>query len=128
MQKHDAFVEAFYAASDVGPAGHEDYVSYYAPDATLIMGPTQYKGHSGIRNFRETGWEKVATRKHICKGTFFNGAKPDKEIMLYGTVDYGFKDGTQKSGVQWAARMLLTHSIMDKEPPKIAFYQVYIVS
>jgi hypothetical protein len=46
--------------------------------------------------------------------------------MLYGTVDYGMKDGTSKDGIEWAARMHLVKT--EKGDLKLKFYQVYIVS
>lgn len=121
-----SFIKDFYAASDVGPSGHTAYVSYYQPDCRLAMGPIDYEGHAGIQKFRETGWEKVATRKHTVLGTFTNPERPEEEVMLYGTVDYGFKDGTKKEGVEWAGRMELAK---DSEGVlKLRYYEVYIVS
>lgn len=119
------FIKAFYAASDVGPSGHEAYVSHFTPDTTLIMGPTEFKSHSGVMQFRQAGWEKVSTRKHVYKGVFPSSEKPDSEVMLYGTVDYGMKDGSSKEGVEWAALMNLTK--VDGEY-KLQRYQVWIVS
>lgn len=117
------FVSELYRASDVGPEGHDAYVDLYLPNATLVMGPATYEGHEGIKQFRVGGWEKVASRKHICKG-IFQGENPD-EVMTYGTVDYGFKDGSKKEGIEWAARLLVDQS---SGSPKIKFYQVFIVS
>lgn len=118
------FVTELYRASDHGPSGHEAYVALYAPDATLVMGPTTYEGQAGIRKFRETAWEKVATRKHTCKGIFPSPSNPD-ELMVYGVLDYGFKDGSKKEGIEWAGRLVLDQS---GASPKIKFYQVYMVS
>jgi len=118
------FVTDLYRRSDVGPEGHDAYVDLYLPNATLIMGPATYEGHDGVMKFRVGGWEKVATRKHVCQGIFVSPTNPD-EVMTYGTVDYGFKDGTHKSGIEFAARLLLDQSGAE---PKIKFYQVYIVS
>lgn len=118
-------VTTLYAASDVGPSGHQAYVDLYLPDATLIMGPTIYNGHKGVQAFREAGWEKVSRRRHVCKGMFPSPSNPSTEIMTYGTLDYGFKDGSVKEGIEWAGRLLLAR--VDGQP-KIAFYQVYIVS
>ena len=117
-------VDALYSASDVGPSEHEVYVNLYAPDATLIMGPTTYSGHEGVRAFRQTAWEKVSRRKHVCKGIFPSPSSPTTEIMVYGTVDYAFKDGSVKEGVEWAGRLLFTPV---DGALKIAFYQVYLV-
>lgn len=119
-----SFVKDLYARSDVGPSGHDAYVDLYAPDATLIMDKVQYDGQAGVRQFREKGWEKVATRHHVCKGIFAN---PDNanEVMTYGYVDYGFKDGSEKKGIEFATRLVMD---LSGETPKIRFYQVYIVS
>ena len=121
------FVDGFYAASDVGPSGHQAYVDYYAPDTDLVMGPNQFKGREGVMKFREAGWEKVATRKHVCKQVFPNPEKPEQEFMLYGTVSYGNKDGTSLDGVEWAARMVLDKPVSANDA-KIQQYRVYIVS
>lgn len=119
------FIRAFYAASDVGPSGHEAYVSHYTDDTTLIMGPTEFKNKEGVMKFREAGWEKVETRKHIVNGIFPSSDKPEEQVMLNGTVDYGMKDGTSKSGIEWAALMNLTK---ENGEYKLQKYQVWIVS
>ncbi len=119
------FVSTLYATSDVGQSGHQAYVDLYLPDATLIMGLAMYSGHDGVQTFREAGWEKVLWRRHVCRGIFPSPSSPSTEIMTYGTVDYGFKDGTVKEGVEWAARLVLAYV---EGQPKLAFYQVYIVS
>lgn len=119
------FVAALYAASDIGPAGHQAYVDLYLPDATLIMGPAIYTGHEGVQTFRKAGWEKVSSRRHVCKGIFPSLTRPSTELMTYGTVDYGFKDGSVKEGIEWAARLVLAYV---QGQPRIAFYQVYMVS
>ena len=117
------FVDKLYAASDVGPSGHSAYVDLYVPDATLVMGPATYKGHDGIRAFREAGWEKIATRKHVCQGVYLDPTDPNG-LMTYGVLDYGFKDGSKKEGIEWAGRLVLDGG----KEPKIKFYQVYITS
>jgi hypothetical protein len=119
-----SFVKDLYARSDVGPEGHDAYVDLYLPDATLVMDKVQFDGQAGVRKFREAGWEKVATRHHVCKGIFPSPSNPD-EVMTYGTVDYGFKDGSKKDGIEFATRLVMDQS--GKEI-KIKFYQVYIVS
>lgn len=119
-----SFVKDLYARSDVGPEGHDAYVDLYLPDAVLVMDKTQFDGHAGVRKFREAGWDKVATRHHVCSGIFPSPDNKD-ELMTYGTVDYGFKDGTQKKGIEFAARLVMDQS---GAQPKIKFYQVYIVS
>ena len=90
------------------------------------MGPTQYDGHAGVQAFREAGWEKVSTRKHTVQGIFPSPTKPDEELMLYGLVDYGNKDGSKKDGVEWAGRMTLAKDTDGSL--RIRFYKVYFVS
>jgi hypothetical protein len=131
-QEVQLFIRNFYAASDVGPAGHKEYVNFYTPDTLLVMGPTEFEGQEGVLRFREAGWKDVATRKHTVKGTFIDAKSSPMtinavpQVMLYGTVDYGMKDGTSKDGIEWAARMHLVKT--EKGDLKLKFYQVYIVS
>jgi len=134
-----SFVDSFYAASDVGPSGHQAYVEHFHPSSTLVMGPVEYKDHAGIMHFRESGWEKVASRKHVVKGVYTKAkaaavdgknadtdADIDGQVMLYGHVDYGMKDGSEKKGVEWAGRMDLRPDEKDSGKLKLHFYQVYI--
>ncbi|KII96180.1 hypothetical protein PLICRDRAFT_694220 [Plicaturopsis crispa FD-325 SS-3] len=117
------FLASFYAVSDKsGPAAHAEYTSHFLPSATLIMGPKIFPGHGGVHTFREGAWEHVERRRHVIQGVF---AGSEGEVMLYGTVDYGMKDGTQVEGVQWAGRMVLSPT---DRGPKISFYQVYITA
>jgi len=67
-------------------------------------------------------WEKVASRHHKPLKVFPYGSKAD-EVMLFGTVDYGLKDG-RKASVEWAAR---AHLIKKNDTVKMDFYQVYLV-
>ena len=75
---------------------------------------------------RKGMWEVVTSRKHTVYKMFPYG--PDaKEVMLYGKVQYGFKDG-REVGVDWAARAEL---VKDSQGPggwKFQYYQVYLVS
>jgi len=66
-------------------------------------------------------WEKVATRKHKPIKVFPFGPNSD-EVMLYGTVDYGKKDGTNAT-VDWSAR---AHLVKEGSEMKMDFYQVYL--
>ena len=118
-------VEKLYSASDIGPPGHQAYIDLYMGNATLIMGSTVYQGHQGILKFRQAAWEKVSSRTHICKGIYRSPSDPQRDIMTYGTLDYGFKDGSTQQGIEWAGRLLLGRI---NGQPKIAFYQVYIVN
>lgn len=68
-------------------------------------------------------WEKVSSRAHKPVKIFPFGSGTD-EAMLYGTVDYGLKDG-RKNSVDWAAR---AHLVKENDAVKMDFYQVYLVS
>jgi hypothetical protein len=122
-----AFLEAFYGASDVGPAAdpnaHADYASYYAPDANLIMGAKHFAGKEGVLDFRRGGWAEVASRHHVVEGVFRNDDANDV-IMLHGTVRYGLKTG-QQSEMSWAARMQLVRD--GSRGFLIKHYQVWLV-
>ena len=76
-----------------------------------------------ILAFRKGLWEKVNSRRHKALKIFPFGPGTD-EVMLYGTVDYGLKDG-KKASVDWAAR---AHLVKEDGVVKMDFYQVYLVS
>lgn len=67
-------------------------------------------------------WEKVASRHHKPLKVFPYGSKSN-EVMLFGTVHYGLKDG-RKASVDWAARARL---VKENDAVKMDFYQVYLV-
>lgn len=67
-------------------------------------------------------WERVAIRSH--KPAMVFPYRPNSsEVMLFGTVDYGLKDGGSAS-LDWAARAILTKQ---EGSIKMSFYQVYLV-
>lgn len=68
-------------------------------------------------------WEKVSSRKHKPQRIFPYGSNAD-EVMLYGTVDYGLKDGKTAS-VEWAGH---AHLVKEGDAVKMDVYQVYLVS
>jgi hypothetical protein len=68
-------------------------------------------------------WEKVNRRKHTALKVFPFGPNSN-EVMLYGTVDYGLKDGREAT-VDWAAR---AHLVKHNGAVMMDFYQVYLVS
>lgn len=70
-------------------------------------------------------WEKVSSRAHRAIKIFPFGPHA-AEVMLYGTVAYGLKDGGEKK-VDWAARAELVKDEKDGKV-RLAFYQVYLVS
>jgi hypothetical protein len=68
-------------------------------------------------------WEHVKSRKHTVHKVFPFGSA-SHEFMLYGTVNFSFKND-QKGEVDWAARAVLS----DREGTwRLSFYQVYLVS
>lgn len=67
-------------------------------------------------------WEHVASRKHKPLKVFPFGPNAN-EVMLYGTVGYGLKNG-KSSEIDWAAR---AHLVEDGGSMKMDFYQVYLV-
>lgn len=109
------FIASFYAASDDG-SDHEAYVDKFTPDGTLVMGIKTSVGSDQIRTARTASWVPVNTRKHVVNGVY--ASDDPNDIMLFGTVEYGFKNGKSITNV-WSARMLLTNS-------KLSFYQVFI--
>jgi hypothetical protein len=76
-----------------------------------------------ILALRKSMWEKVSSRSHNPIKIFPFGSYSD-EVMLYGTVKYGLKDGGEKE-VDWAARAKLVN---EDGKIRMSFYQVYLVS
>ncbi|RMZ69922.1 fungal specific transcription [Pyrenophora seminiperda CCB06] len=117
------FFERFYAASDApGAEAHDQYTTFFAEDATLIMASKQVQGRAEIKSLREAMWEKVASRVHEPVKIFPFGPNAD-EVMLYGTVKYGLKAGGESSK-DWAARAQLVKD--DDGKVMLKFYQVYL--
>ncbi|KAL9076665.1 MAG: hypothetical protein Q9157_003582 [Trypethelium eluteriae] len=115
------FFEEFYAVSD-SPTEHERYANHFTPDATVIMASNKFQGTSDILQMRKFMWERVATRLHRPEKIFPFGMSSD-ESMLYGTVDYVFKDGNEAT-TEWAAH---AHFRKTEQGLKMDFYQVYLV-
>jgi len=72
---------------------------------------------------RNAMWEKVSTRSHKPSKIFPFGPDAD-EVMLFGTVEFTFKEGGG-SALDWAARAKL---VREGGKVKMGFYQVYMVS
>ncbi|QDS73594.1 hypothetical protein FKW77_001545 [Venturia effusa] len=117
---YKTFFEEFYRISDT-PDAHDRYVEQFTEGATLIMASRVCKGSGEILALRHGMWDKIASRKHVPIKIFPFGADSD-EVMLYGTVDYGLKEGGE-SRVDWAAR---AHLVEDCGKVKMDFYQVYL--
>jgi len=113
------FFEDFFRTSDA-PDDHEKYVDFFTDDAVFLMGTKKVSGRAEILEFRKSMWEKVATRLHspIKVFPFGEGAK---ELMLYGTVVYGLKDG-RGCVMDFAAKAEMVEVGGEW---KMGFYQVY---
>ena len=124
-RKLPEFFERFYEVSDTNSEdAHEEYARSLTDDATLIMGIKEAKGYDNILEFRKGLWTgPVKKRLHTLEKIFPFGDKAD-EVMLYGKVDYGLKNGKDIT-VQWAGRALL---VEEGGKLKMKFYQVYMVS
>ena len=79
--------------------------------------------YSEILTLRKGMWEKIVRRKHTAIKVFPFGPNAN-EVMLYGTVQYGLKDGREAT-VDWAAR---AHLVKKDGAVMMDFYQVYLVS
>ncbi|KAF2721193.1 hypothetical protein K431DRAFT_346493 [Polychaeton citri CBS 116435] len=118
-----SFFEAFYRTSDT-PDAHELYADHLTSNAKLIMGSKTATGRPEILQMRLAMWDKVSSRSHKPTRVFPAG-KDSEEVMLHGTVDYGFKDGKTLEGVEWAARAVFGE---ESGVRKMVFYQVYLDS
>ena len=117
------FFTKFYQVSD-NPDQHEEYARSLTEDATLIMGTRTAKGYKDILEIRKGLWSgPVKTRKHTLNKIFPFGDNSN-EVMLYGSVKYGLKNGKELT-VDWAGRALMRHT---KSGVKMGFYQVYLDS
>ncbi|KAB8296844.1 hypothetical protein EYC80_002255 [Monilinia laxa] len=116
------FFEALYRLSDI-EGEHEKYAAQFAEDAELVMGAKRVKGREEILAFRKSIWEKVASRLHKAHKIFPFG-QDSNEVMLFGTVAYGLRDG-RKVDVEWAGHAVL---IQEGGKWKLGFYQVYLDS
>jgi hypothetical protein len=67
-------------------------------------------------------WSAVARRLHRATKIFPFGPNSN-EVMLYGTVEYGLKDG-RSTVLDWAAHAKL---VKVEGHYKLDFYQVYLV-
>ena len=67
-------------------------------------------------------WEHVASRSHKPLKVFPFGQHAD-EMMLYGTVGFGMKNG-KSNELDWAAR---AHLVKEGGEMKLDYYQVYLV-
>jgi len=90
----------------------------------LIMGSKQVAGSEDILALRHGLWTgPVKTRRHRLEKIFPFGSD-SREVMVYGTVDYGLTNGRHVT-VDWAGRAVMTEY---EGALRMAFYQVYLDS
>ncbi|KAJ5935967.1 hypothetical protein N7454_005265 [Penicillium verhagenii] len=95
------FLDLFYLLTDA-PTEDAKYVECFTANAVVSVGATVIKGREGIRALRASMWETVKKRRHQPKQVFPLG--PNSNVaMIYGVVDYVFKDESCKT-VEWAAK------------------------
>jgi len=119
------FFEKFYEVSDT-PSEHEAYANSFLPDAEFVMGTKVTNGYDGILEIRKGLWSgPIKSRKHKLEKIFpFGSGQDAKEVMLYGSVDYGLKNGKELT-VQWAGRAVLAEY---EGGLRFKLYQVYLDS
>ncbi|KIW12796.1 hypothetical protein PV08_07983 [Exophiala spinifera] len=120
------FFETFYAVSD-DPSAHEAYAQSFLPDADFTMGAKKTKGYDGILALRHGLWSgPIKTRKHTLTKIFpfGSGGGGGGELMLYGSVDYGLKNGKDVT-CEWAARAVMAEY---EGALRFKLYQVYVDS
>lgn len=117
------FFERFYTVSD-SPTAHTEYADSFVPDADFVMGIKTTSGYDGILELRKGLWTgPIVRRKHHLYKIFPFG--PDSlEVMVYGKVEYGLKNGKEIE-VQWAGRAVLEDY---QGGLRFRHYQVYLVS
>lgn len=120
-----SFYEKFYAVSDNSdPSTHTQYADAFTKDATFIMGPKKVAGYDDILELRKGLWSgPVVKRLHTLERIYSFG-DDGKDVMLYGNVQYGLKNGKDCT-VDWAGRAKLVEEGGDL---KMKFYQVYLDS
>jgi len=80
-------------------------------------------------------WRAVESRLHTPRRIFVTGDEKKEdghevEVMLYGEVEYGFREGAGRAAVDWSARAILVRDaeVAANEGWRMRFYQVYLVS
>jgi hypothetical protein len=121
------FFSSFYATSDSpSEQSHLDYANSFTRDADFYMGPKYGKGYDTILEMRKALWSgPVKTRKHTLVKIFPFG-EDAKEVMVYGFVEYGLKNGKDVK-VDWAGRAEFVDE-GGEDGLKFKLYQVYLDS
>ncbi|KAM0748668.1 hypothetical protein T439DRAFT_327936 [Meredithblackwellia eburnea MCA 4105] len=105
LEKVD-FLNRFYTVSDDSdPAAVEKYLAFLTKDVKFTMGLASMTGEDAVRKMRENMWGGVATRKHTVHKVYTSDPEAS-ELMLFGTVDYGLRNGKSVTGVGWAGRIV----------------------
>jgi len=123
------FFEKFYATSDnPSEQAHEEYARSFTDHAPVIMAAKKVQGYAEILEFRKGLWSgPVVSRLHTVEKIFPFGDNSN-EVMLYGTVKYGLKNG-KTVVVDWSGRALLVKAAGPagtKKAMRMSFYQVYM--
>ena len=85
------------------------------------MGTKKAEGYDEILALRKGLWSgPIATRKHTLKKIFPFGDNSN-EVMLYGFVDYGLKNG-KKVTVDWAGHALMVDDGWEAEDGVLSVY------
>ncbi|RMD40836.1 hypothetical protein DV735_g4312, partial [Chaetothyriales sp. CBS 134920] len=127
------FFESFYAVSDdPSEAATRAYVEdHLTPSATLIMGAKRADGREAITALRQGLWAAngpVISRKHTVGQLYPFGGGDSLDVVLYGVVDYGLRNGKTGVRVDWAARAVFEEDQGEGNKLRMKFYQVYLDS
>ncbi|KFH48925.1 hypothetical protein ACRE_001310 [Hapsidospora chrysogenum ATCC 11550] len=126
------FITNFYHATDQ-PGSDELWISYFTPDAHVVIGGDVGHGEQEIRELRQRMWTTVRERRHTVKKAFpaifqdpADVRGDECELMLFGEVNLETTDG-QSLVVPWAG-----HAVVKKEVDavtkewKFTQYQVWM--
>ncbi|PNY28683.1 Uncharacterized protein TCAP_01392 [Tolypocladium capitatum] len=127
-----AFITNFYHISD-RPDANELWISSFTKDAHVTLGNDNARGEQEIRELRARMWTTVQERRHtvakVFPGRFRDpdaGGPPECEVMLFGEVNLGTRDG-KEAAVPWAAHAVLTREVEGERGEwKFARYRVWL--
>jgi len=97
------FIRHFYETSDVNDRDFDvKYAECFVSEGILVMPAKRAVGAREIIALREGAWGDISTREHTVLGIVpFRPHASD--VLLWGTVKYGMKDGSTKES-DWAAK------------------------
>ncbi|KAL8278134.1 hypothetical protein RQP46_009458 [Phenoliferia psychrophenolica] len=117
------FIVDFYEAADDPLA---DYISFFEPNGRMVIGGGQtLEGHAAILARRQhvATAKNITTRLHQTQKVYW-ADEGYRDILLFGTLEFGLADGTQSPKFEWAARMLFGNS----EELRMQEYKVWMDS